>query len=233
MTIEAPPDGGCAIDETPRTYQVYFVIDVSGSMVRFLEDLSSQLQAFSESFPEVDANDTPVFVEYFVVAFVNDVRWFPAGSSRRMTSPIAVQGAFEQAIAAGANDSNLTISVRNAEQEENLLDALSSVIDSQPTADVVQIIIATDAPFAEAPEVLSTNLPVRSTYADVAAGLERIDAEVHVFTEEALDGLTRNYQGMPPLTSEDSTINNLRDLANSRDLILSALANIADRSNCN
>ncbi|MEQ8277253.1 MAG: hypothetical protein RMA76_00130 [Deltaproteobacteria bacterium] len=233
VTVEAPRDGGCLVDETPRTYQVYFVIDVSGSMVRFLEDLASQLQAFAASFPETDSQDTPVFVEYYVVAFVNDVRWFPDGLSRRMTSPIAVQGAFEQAIEAGANEQNLTRQVRNAETEENLLDALQSVVDADPAADVIQVIIATDAPFAEAPTVLSTNLPVFSTYPQVAAGLERIGAEVHVFTKEQLDGLTRNYNGMPPLTSEGSTINDLDDLAESRDLILSALANIADRSNCN
>lgn len=233
VTVEAPRDGGCVIDETPRTFQVYFVIDVSGSMVTFLQDLASQLRAFAESFPEVDSQDTPVFVEYYVVAFVNDVRWFPDGLSRRMTSPVAVQGAFELAIEAGAGEQNLTRAVRNAETEENLLDALQSVVDSEPTADVVQVIIATDAPFAEAPTVLSTNLPVVSTYPEVADGLQRIGAEVHVFTEEALDGLTRNYNGMPPLTSQGSSINNLRDLADSRELILSALANIADRSNCN
>jgi hypothetical protein len=200
----------------------------------FLERLSLQLQTFAESFPEEDSQDNPVFVDYYVVAFVNDVRWFPDGAARRMTSPVAVQAAIEQARLRGQTNLNLNTDALNAEQDENMLDALKSIIDSGPAADLVMVIVATDAGFAEAPATLSTNIEVQASYDEVIAGLERIDAQVHVFVPGQIDGLTRNYRGMPPITMfEGSTINPLESDMGSAELIESALTDIAERSACN
>lgn len=233
VTVEPPPDGGCVLDESPRTYAIYFILDVSGSMSFFLERLALQLQTFAESFPEEDSEDNPVFVDYYVVAFVNDVRWFPDGAARRMTSPVAVQAAIEQARLRGETNLNLNIDALNADTEENLLDAIGAVVDSNPSADLNMVIIATDATFAEAPDTLSPGITVQTSYDEALAGLERIDAQVHVFVPGEVDGLTRNFKGMPPITTlGGSTINPLEAETGSAELIESALTNIAERTAC-
>src|SRR5262245_2167431 len=96
-TIEEPPDAGCLREMAPQTYQVYFVVDVSGSMGPFLTDLRNELVAFAGGFPELDAEGRPVRVDYYVVAFVNDVKWYGG----RMTSVIALQAALDEAIERG------------------------------------------------------------------------------------------------------------------------------------
>ena len=175
-----------------------------------------------------------MFVDYYVVAFVNDVRWFPDGAARRMTSPVAVQAAIEQARLRGETNLNLNTDALNAEQDENMLDALRAIIDSGPTADLVMIIVATDANFAEAPATLSSNITVQSSYAEIIEGLGRIEPQIHVFVPGQLDGLTRNYRGMPPITMfEGSSINPLESDMGSAELIESALTNIAERTACN
>src|SRR5436190_5186243 len=75
-TIEEPPDAGCIREAAPQTYQVFFVIDVSGSMGPFLTDLRNQIVTFANGFPKLDSEGRIVRVDYYVVAFVNDVKWY-------------------------------------------------------------------------------------------------------------------------------------------------------------
>lgn len=233
-TVEPPPDAGCASTEQLRSFAIYFVIDVSGSMAPFLRDLSNQVETLARGLPQLNDLDERVLVDYYVVAFVNDVKWFPSDEARRMTSPIAVQAAFATAIEAGLTNRNLEHGSINAEETENLLDALAEVVESQPTADRVLLVVATDASFAETPTVLSTNISVRSTYAGIKGELERLGLQVHAFTPDALDGLTRSYRDQPPLsTLPGSSAYSLRELTGAESLLSQTLADIARAASCN
>lgn len=230
VTAEEPPDAGCIRAATPQTYQVYFVVDVSGSMGPFLTDLKEQLVSFADGFPEFDAEGRVVRVEYYVVAFVNDVKWYGG----RMTSVIALQAALDEAIERGKTNLNLDQNKLNAEPEENTLDALASVIESGPTAEARLIMLAGDAAFVEAPRVLSEGIMVRSSYATILEELGGIQARIHAFVPDQLDGLTRTYAGQPALTSlPGSTINSLRDLTDANDRIRETLNLIARGAACN
>ncbi len=228
-----PPEPECVVDEVPQRYEIYFVIDVSGSMVPFLHNLASAVQSFSSSFPTRDVQDNRILVNYYVIAFVNDVIWVPS-NARRMTQPIAVQAAIETAITRGANNTLLTKDLKNAEPDENLLDALSEVIGNKPDNDAqVLVLVATDAGFREAPDVLSGNIPVNSNYASVLADLESIGAQIHAFTPDQLDGLTRQYAGQPALTTlAGSGSYSLRELESSAELIEQTLSDIALTATC-
>lgn len=229
-TIDEIPDAGCARTMMPKTFEVYFVIDVSGSMGPFLMDLRNQLVAFVDGFPKLDVEGRPVRVDYYVVAFVNDVKWYGG----RMTSVIALQSALDEAITRGQTNFNLTQNRINAEPEENMLDALASVIESAPDAEARLVMIAGDATIPEAPMVLSENIEVKSNYATILAELTRIDARVHAFVPDELDGLSRTFEGMPALTSlPGSTVNSLRDLTGANDRIRETLSKIASGAACN
>lgn len=231
--IEEPPKEECNREIAPRTYEIYFVIDVSGSMGPFLNDVKQELVALSANFPKYDADGRRTRVDYYVVAFVNDVKWFPTGAER-MTSHIHVQDAFEQAIAAGAAGKNLTQDAINAEAKENLLDAISEVLARNSEAEAKLMLIATDADFADRGDVLSTQIEVESSYASVLADLESQEFRVHAFTQSQLDGLTRTYRNMPPLTSvAGSSKHDLADLTGSRDQIRETLTEIAENADCN
>ena len=234
-TIEKPPEKECNRETAPRTYEAFFVIDVSGSMAPFLNNVKDQLVDLTLNFPEFDADGRPTRIDYYVVAFVNDVKWFPEGpGAQRMTNHIHVGSAFELAIKAGAGGNNLTRGVLNAEAKENLLDAIREVLERPSDAEARLMLIATDADFAEHPDVLSTNFEVKSTYASIFADLEAAQFRVHAFTRSELDGLTRTYRNMPPLTSlKGSTQHNLADLAGSQGKISQTLTEIAENAGCN
>jgi hypothetical protein len=231
--IEEPPQKECLRETAPRTYEIYFVLDVSGSMAPFLSSVSDELVALSLNFPEYDADGRRTRVDYYVVAFVNDVKWFPEGAER-MTSHIQVQAAFEEAILAGSDGNNLIQSSINAETRENMLDAIASVLATSPGADAKLMLIATDADFGERPDVLSTNIEVQSTYGAIFADLEAAQFRVHAFTPSQLDGLTRTYRMMPPLTSlAGSTKHSLTDLTGSKERVRETLTEIASNAACN
>lgn len=228
-----PPDAGCVIQEAVQNYEVYFVIDVSGSMTPFLNNLASTVQSFSRAFPERDAQDNRILVNYYVIAFVNDILWVP-NNARRMTQPIAVQSAIKTAIQRAANNTLLTRDLKNAEPDENLLDALAEVIDNAPTNGAqVLVLVATDAGFREAPDTLSGGITVRSNYQSIKSDLESMGAQIHSFTPDQLDGLTRQYAGQPALTTiPGSGSYSLRDLESSADLIEQTLLDIAQKAAC-
>lgn len=234
VTVRPPPDAGCLIETGPQRYEVYLVIDVSGSMTPFLEALGQQIQSFADAFPERDTGGNRVLVDYYVIAFVNDVLWFP-NNARRMTNPIAVQSAIRSAIALAADNTLLTSSNKNAESDENLLDALAQAIDHEHIEGAsILTLVATDASFREAGERLSGGVTVQSNYTDILASLEMLGAQVHAFTPDNLDGLTRQFEGQPSLTSlPGSGSYSLRDLESSADLIEATLQDIAQSAACN
>ncbi|MEL7369551.1 MAG: vWA domain-containing protein [Myxococcota bacterium] len=235
-TFSPPPDAGtCSSERAARFYEVFFVLDVSTSMTRFLENgLAQQLESLAFAFPDRDSQDRRVLIDYYVIGFANDFKWFPEGPARRMTSPIAVQAAIEQAVDAGRLGNNLTQNFANAESPENLLDALHAVTEIQPQGDVVVIIVATDAEISEAPTILSSDIEVRSRYGDVREKLIDLDVQIHALTLTNLDGLTRMYKGQPPLTSgEGSRTYSLRALEESQEALQAALAEIAQTAVCN
>src|SRR5262249_36082385 len=104
VTAEEPPDAGCLNSDEPQTFQIFFVTDVSGSMAPFLTDLSRELVSFAGGFKEFDAMGRPTRIDFYVVAFVNDFKWYGG----RMTSVIALQAAFDEAIKRGSMNLNLT-----------------------------------------------------------------------------------------------------------------------------
>jgi hypothetical protein len=223
----------CIREYEPRTYEVYFVIDVSGSMGPFLTDVKDELIAFAEGLPEFTTEGEATDVEFFVIAFVNDVRWYPE-NVRRLLEVEDVQRAFENAIRDGADDLNLNAPTVNAEVQENLLDALGAAIDNRPSAEAVLMVVATDAAFGEAPDVLSGGVGVRWSFDDVHDGLEQSDARVHAFVRPNTDGLTRSYEGTPALTDlPGSTVNDIFALTGARDRIRETLKVIAESADCN
>ena len=234
VTVRPPPDAGCQIESGPQRYEVYLVIDVSGSMTPFLEALGQQIQSFADAFPARDASGSRVLVDYYVIAFVNDVLWFP-NNARRMTNPIAVQSAIRSAIEQASNNTLLTSSNKNAESDENLLDALAQAIDHEHIEGAsILTLVATDASFRESGERLSGGVTVQTDYADVLASLEMLGAQVHAFTPDNLDGLTRQFEGQPSLTTlPGSGSYSLRDLEASGELIERTLQDIAQSAACN
>ena len=230
-----PDDAGCSIELAPRFYEVYFVLDVSTSMTRFLErGLAQQLESLALAFPERDSQDRRVLVDYYVLGFANDYKWFPEGPARRMTSPIAVQSAIEQAVSAGRDGNNLTQNFANAEGPENLLDTLQAVIDAQPQGEVVVLVVATDADISEFPTILSSDIQVQSRYTDVRERLLDLGVQLHALTSTELDGLTRMYKGQPPLTTgPGSRTYRLSELTESQEALQETLANIALTAQCN
>jgi hypothetical protein len=231
--IEEPPKKECIRETAPRTFEIYFVLDVSTSMAPFLNDVKDELVALSLNFPEYDADGRRTRVDYYVVGFVNDHRYFPAGAER-MTSHIAVQAAFEEAIAAGSDGRNLTQDFLNAETTENLLDAIASVLSRESSAEAKLMLIATDAVFAESPAVLSNGITVQSSYAAIKSELEAQGFRVHAFTQNDVDGLSRVYANQPPLTTlPGSTVHDLSVLIGDRQTVRETLIDIALNAACN
>lgn len=228
-----PIDAGCVQGDLVRRYEVYFVLDVSGSMEVFLDDLAAELGSLALGFPERDRNDDRVIVNYYVVGFVNDVKLFPAGAER-MTSHIAVGYAIREAIAAAEGNINLNNATPNADADENLMDALGAVIDNAPSADATLVLIATDQGFREAGQVLSGGVQVQRSYDEVFAGLKDLGVRVHAFVPGPLDGLTRPYREQPALTTiGDGEIFLLEDLTAARESIQHTLLDIAQGASCN
>jgi len=225
------PDSGCIRPGEPATYEVFFVLDVSGSMGPFLMDLRSELVAFADGLPETDADGRRIRVDYYVIAFVNDVKMFGNG---RMTSIIALQSAFDDAITAGQTNYNLNVRTFNSEPEENLLDAIGLAIEQRPSAEARMLFVATDAPFKEAPDTLHEMIQVQRTYESVYADLEMLEMRVHAFTASAVDGITRGFGNHKALTElPGSSVHRLQELTGARQKIQDTLRNIAADSVCN
>jgi hypothetical protein len=226
-----PPDAGCARVEEPRHYEIFFVLDVSGSMVPFLSTVRAELQSLAAGFPTEDALGRGVRVDYYVVGFVNDSKVFGGG---RMSSTLALQGALDDAIAAGASEKNLTQDSSNIEPEENLLDALAQVATlAEDSASTKVVLVATDAPFVESPSQLNQGLRVQATYGAVRADLERLQARVHVFTGQYIPGLTQPWNGAPPLsTLPGSGAYRLDELQGARQRVAERLNIIARSAVC-
>lgn len=196
--VQPPPE--CDIARQPRKYAVYFALDVSGSMHRFLETLGDSAADLARSFPKEDGDGRQVMVDFYVVAFVNNVAWFPGPSP--MNLPMDVKDAIQQAIQAAEGEHNLNASSLNLERAENSLDALSAIVEAKRRPDTKSVVIlATDAGFVEAPNTLSGPFEVKARLADVREGLERIQADVHVFTPAPIDGITRNFGTQPGLNA--------------------------------
>lgn len=226
-------DGGCLRNEAPSDYDVYFVLDVSGSMTPYLEAMKAEMVGFAESFASEDSRGQPVTIDYHVVGFVNDTRFFPDTPNERMTSPVAVEAAIQDAIDAGRGGKNLKVGTNNAEVEENLLDALDLVIAQTPDAEANLVLIATDAPFRETPFVLAGANEVQADYESVLRGLESFDARVHAFTPQGVDGLTRQYLDFEALTSLDgSSVQTLTDSETAEEEIQESLRFIAREAAC-
>ena len=232
--VPTPPDAGCTIPQDPQNYEVYFVLDVSGSMEPYLQEVNLALGAFAASFPERDLQDRPVTVQYYVVGFVNDFVWFPSEAERRMTSPSEVQQAFNAAIASGRNNTLIERNIINAEPEENLLDALGLVLDNPPSSTArVLVLIATDANFVEAPTRLSGDIIVQASYEETKDALALFDARIHAFTAGPVDGLTRTFRGVPALTDRPgSATYSLRNLSETEGLIQATLTEIVRGATC-
>jgi hypothetical protein len=229
--IESPPDAGCVLPHDPETYQVFFVIDVSSSMGPYLENLSAQLLSLAKGFPEQNAQGLPVRVDYYLVAFVSDVKVFGGG---RMTSLIAIQAAFDDAIAAGHDGYNLTQHTIDSTPGGNVLDALGQVLAFNPSAEAKMVILATDSSFPEAPAILYRDIHVQGTYADTLAAVRAAGLRFHIFSLPGVEGLEANYDNLPPLSSlPGSTVHDLGDLAGASDAIRGTLTAIAKGSRCN
>lgn len=179
-----------------RNLHIFFVIDVSGSMEPFLRTLQLELLSLVQSLdPVVEQGGT---VTYYVVGFVNDVRWFPR-SGRGLTSVAEVRSAMDEAIELGETGYNLNHYTFNLEDPENLLEGLLAVLDHEGGMDRPIIIAATDAPLAEAPAVLYPEIAVAPTLEDAKQQLRQVDASVHLFAGRVRDNLEEGYRNVHDL----------------------------------
>ncbi len=223
-------DAGCLRVEEPVSYDIYFVVDVSGSMAPFLTSVRNELIAFAQGFPEENAEGRRVRVDYHLIAFVNDVKAFGGG---RMTSLIAVQAAFDEAIAAGASNYNLNTRTFNAEVQENTLDAIATAIALPSAAEARIVIFAGDAEFYEAPASLAENITVSNTYAGVRQGLSDSGIRIHAFTKRGMEGFFLPYAGQAPLTDlPGSKVYALEDLVGASTEVADTLFEIARDAAC-
>ena len=199
--IQPPEDERCT-QSIPRPFQVYFVVNVSGSMNEFLEPLADELESFVEGFPDVDVNGDRLLVDYYVVAFVNDYAFFPEGAPR-MTSSIAVAQAIDDALARAEGNRNLDGS-DNSEATENMLDAIDAALDNGTDADRVLFLIATQDAFAEQGETLLPDFRVQNSFADISARLDAVRQKglVYAFTDGAVEGIDGNFRLQPPLNTD-------------------------------
>lgn len=197
-----PPEEERCTQSIPRTFQVYFIVNVSGSMNEFLEPLADELESFVEGFPDVDINGDRLLVDYYVVAFVNDYAFFPEGAPR-MTSSIAVAQAIDDALARAEGNRNLDGS-DNSEATENMLDAIDAALDNGTDADRVLFLIATQDPFAAEGETLLPDFTVQNSFADISARLDEIrqNGLVYAFTDGDVEGIDRNFRLQEPLNTD-------------------------------
>ena len=108
------------------------------------------------------------------------------------------------------------------------------MIALQPKAEAKLLFLATDAPFKEAPDTLTEAIQVQHTYASIFADLEMLGVRVHAFTASAINGITREFDHQPPLTSlPGSSVHRLQELTGARDKIEDTLRTIAADSLCN
>lgn len=237
LVVRPPtPDAGCTVSNV-RSFEVYFVVDVSGSMREFLNDVQEQLFQFAQSFPELDSNENRVFVDYYVLGFVNDYAFFPRGAER-MTSPLAVRGAIGQAIDAAADGTNVNDGSLNNDQSpqagetgpENLLDALAQVYGRTPASDQVLVVLATDADFVDQGDVLTPNIEVMTPFEAVKEGLADIDAKVYAFTDGEVDGIDKSFRTRPAM--EVTELFNLLELAEDSNAVGRILTQIAVEAAC-
>ncbi len=235
--VDEPLDAGCGGGDEPRRFEVYFALDVSGSMAPFLRDVRDELEGFAGGFPEFDRLGRGVRVDYFVVGFVNDYKVFgdpDNDGDGRMSSTLAVRSALDDAITAGLGNSNLTTATPNIEEEENLLDALAQIPMMSTATAVKVVIIATDADFAENPDILGPGIQVVNTFAGVRQKLVDLDAQVHVFTRPLMPGLNIPYRNVPPLSElPGSSSARLDELLGARDRVRARLNEIAQNATCN
>jgi len=223
------PDLGCQVSNS-RTFQVFFVVDVSNSVAAndVLDAFQDELVDFAFAFPEFDANENRVLVDYYVIGFVNDYAFFPPGS-RRMTAPVAVSEALEQAQTFGEMQDN-------TEVEENLLDALDAVFDVAfeegmdgelfPVSDRILVIGTTDDDFVDQGEILTPNIEVQTSYADLSERLDRVSdvLTVFMFTPGDIEGIDRNFRLQPPLPVERFDLEAITEGSGSVGRILSQVA---------
>lgn len=230
--IPDPVDAGCSRPEEPRHYEVFFVLDVSGSMHPFLSDVRNELEGLAVGFPEFDRAGHSVRIDYYLVAFVNDFKVFGGG---RMSSLLALQAAFDEAITAGMTEKNLNSDVINVEPEENLLDALADVPLLASSPDSVKVVVAaTDADFVENPGVLNSGIIVQNTLSGIRDKMVALNAKVHVFTRKNVRGLDIPLHGVEPLSAlPGGSVNPLEDLAGARDRVHARLNEIARAAVCN
>ncbi|MFO0725542.1 MAG: hypothetical protein U1E65_17290 [Myxococcota bacterium] len=226
-----PVDAGCNLTEEPRHYEVFFVLDVSGSMAPFLRDVRAELEGLALGFPEIDHSGHSVRIDYYVVAFVNDYKVFGGG---RMSSLLAIQAAFDDAIAAGATERNLNTDTANVEPEENLLDAMAEVPTLTTSQDSVKVVmVATDAEFVEAPSILNQGIQVQNTLSGIRDKMTAFNARVHVFTRTNIPGLDIPLHGVDPLSAlPGGSVNRLDELAGARDRVHARLNEIARAAAC-
>jgi hypothetical protein len=232
--VDEPPDAGCIRPYEPSTYDVYFVLDVSGSMDPFIMDVRRQLLAFATSFPERNNAGLRVQVSYYVTAFVNDVKDFGDG---RITSTIELEAATDDAIAAGSGGRNLTQMTPDAVPpggEHDALDALAHVLELGPSAEAKLVVLATDSLFVEAPAILYHDLHVQTAYADLLDKYMAAGIRLHAFSVPGHEGLALPFMHLPPLTSlPGSSFHDFQELAGAGDLIRQTLTSIAHGSACN
>ncbi|NJK89159.1 MAG: hypothetical protein HC923_06965 [Myxococcales bacterium] len=197
-----PPVVERCSESVPRTFEVYFILNVSGSMETFLTAMRDQLEAFALGFPDVDVNGDRLLVDYYVIGFVNDHAFFPEGAAR-MTSSIAVAQAIQDAIDAATGDRNFDGS-NNSERSENMLDAVDAALDNISNADRKLFLIASLDPFANQGERLLPNFTVQNAYADVRDRLQssRADSFVYAFTNGDLEGFDRSYRGQAAIQAD-------------------------------
>jgi len=228
---EETPDGGCNGPEEVRHFEVFLVLDVSGSMTPFIRNVKAELEGFAAGFPTQDKLGRGVRVDFFVVGFVNDFKVFGNG---RLSSQLAVEAALDEAISAGGSNHNLTNGTDNAEPEENMLDALNQVPGLSSSTDATKIvIIATDAAFVERPSILGPSFQVMNTFAEVRARLVALNPLVHSFTRGFQPGLNLPYHDVPALLDLPGSSNNeLNEIEGVRDRVREKLNSIVQGAVC-
>lgn len=213
---------------TERNLHVFFAIDVSGSMEPFLREVQQELLALVSSLdPIVEQGGT---VSYYVIGFVNDVRWFP-GPDRRLFSVSQVQAAIDDAIRLGETGYNLNYHTFNLEDPENLLTALLAVPEHEDGRDNPVIIAATDAPLAEAPAVLYPDIELEQTMDEAVVRLEEVGARLHLFVGRPRDNLERGFRNPQDLGAL-ARMRSIDSVVGSSRLIRKALLDIGRDAAC-
>jgi hypothetical protein len=181
---ELPDSGDTDTDTGFECYDqldIVFVLDVSGSMTKFIDGLEEEIGLVWEAALELD--DDPHFG---LVVFVDDV--LVDNDGQPYASVEEIQGDFHAWYEHGKTNTQTQSDLQNLDNPENSLDALHAAATSydwRAAGSTLRVVIhATDDTFREHPDSFDSGIQVMSTYGETVSALQQRRIRVACFARK-------------------------------------------------